>query len=44
MRYLKDVPRKFRNGFRGANAFKKAIGEKSAGKFNRAKIPRRRLK
>jgi hypothetical protein len=44
MRYLKDVPRKFRNGFRTDNTFVKAIGEKKQNNGKKAKIPRRRLK
>jgi hypothetical protein len=45
MRYLKDVPRRFRNGFRTENSFAKAVGErKITAKGKKAKIPRRRLK
>ena len=45
MRHLKDVPRKFRNGFRAENTFVKAIGGKKDNKTGKkAKVPRRRLK
>ena len=47
MKYLKDIPRKFRNNFREENVYLKAIGknENKEGKkeFKRAKIPRRKL-
>ena len=50
MKYLKDVPRKFRNHFRCENVYKKALPEKEKkeGKdakegVNYAKIPRRKL-
>ncbi len=47
MKYLKDIPRKFRNHFREENVYLKAIGksEKKEGKtdIKRAKIPRRKL-
>ena len=48
MKYLKDVPRKFRNGFRNENVYRKALAvtekekEKKEG-LNYAKIPRRKL-
>jgi len=45
MSYLKDVPRKAKNGFRSENVFVKAIGGKKANpEGKRAVIPRRRLK
>ena len=46
MKYLKEVPRKFRNQFREENVFKKALGkDKKEGKkeLKYAKIPRRKL-
>ncbi len=47
MKYLKDIPRKFRNHFREENIFLKAIGKddkKDAKKeLKRATIPRRKL-
>ena len=47
MKYLKDIPRKFRNNFREENVYLKAIGknENKEGKkeFKRATIPRRKL-
>ena len=47
MSYLKDLPRRAKNGFREDLVYRKAStakprGEK--GKFNKVKIPRRRLK
>ena len=48
MKYLKDVPRKFRNGLRNENVYRKALAvtekekEKKEG-LNYAKIPRRKL-
>ena len=49
MKYLKEVPRRFRNNFRCENVYKKALPEKPEskekgdGKINYAKIPRRKL-
>ena len=47
MKYLKDIPRKFRNNFREENVYLKAIGkeqkENDKKEFKRAKIPRRKL-
>ncbi len=46
MKYLKNVPRKFRNLFRCENVYKKALPEKKEEKkegVNYAKIPRRKL-
>jgi hypothetical protein len=45
MKFKKDVPRRFRNHFREANNFKKAMPERIVDKTKvRAKIPRRKLK
>ena len=49
MKYLKDIPRKFKNHFRCENVYKKALPEKpekkenEEGKIHYAKIPRRKL-
>ena len=44
MRYKKDIPRKFRNGFREENVYKKALPTKEkSNKLTYAKIPRRKL-
>ena len=44
MRYKKDIPRKFRNGFREENVYEKALPAKEAKKeLTYAKIPRRKL-
>ena len=44
MRYKKDIPRKFRNGFREENVYKKALPAKEANKeLTYAKIPIRKL-
>lgn len=44
MRYKKDIPRKFRNGFREENVYKKALPAKEAKKeLTYSKIPRRKL-
>ena len=44
MRYKKDIPRKFRNGFREENVHKQALPTKEAKKeLTYAKIPRRKL-
>ncbi len=48
MKYLKEVPRKFRNQFRCENVYKKALPEKEkkekeGEKLSYAKIPRRKL-
>ena len=47
MKYLKDIPRKFRNHFRCENVYKKALPPKPEGgeseKLKYAKIPRRKL-
>ena len=46
MKYLKDIPRKFRNHFREENVFLKVIGknEKNEKKeLKRAVVPRRKL-
>ena len=50
MKYLKDIPRKFRNHFRCENVYKKALGEKEVKenkegekKINYAVVPRRKL-
>ncbi len=49
MKYLKDIPRKFRNNFRCENVYKKALPEKEVkdkkeeGKMKYAVIPRRKL-
>ena len=43
MRYKKDIPRKFRNGFREENVYKKALPAKESKKeLTYAKIPRRK--
>ena len=48
MKYLKDIPRKFRNNFRCENVYKKAlpekpVKEKKEGKMVYSVIPRRKL-
>ena len=49
MKYLKDIPRKFRNNFRCENVYKKALPpapvkeEKDKDKIKYAVIPRRKL-
>ena len=54
MKYLKDIPRKFRNHFRCENIYQKALPQKEEGKKEQnkdednkkiqyAKIPRRKL-
>ena len=47
MKYLKDIPRKFRNHFRCENVYKKALGTKPEGEEKKgivySKIPRRKL-
>ena len=44
MKYLKEVPRKYRNNFRCENVYKKALPEKEKKEgLNYAKIPRRKL-
>ena len=44
MRYKKDIPRKFRNGFREENVYKQALPTNEAKKeLPYAKIPRRKL-
>ena len=44
MRYKKDIPRKFRNGFREENVYLKALPTKEHKKeITYAKIPRRKL-
>ena len=47
MKHLKDVPRKFRNGFRTVNNFTAALGDKVTKKtteLKKAKIPKRKLR
>ena len=44
MKYLKDIPRKFRNNFRCENVYKKALPKKEKKEgLNYSKIPRRKL-
>ena len=48
MKYLKDIPRKFRNHFRCENIYKKALPEKAPkekkeGEMVYSVIPRRKL-
>ena len=48
MKYLKDIPRKFRNNFRCENVYKRALPEKPVkenkeGKMTYSVIPRRKL-
>ena len=46
MRFLKDVPRRFRNGFRTVNNFSEALNRnvQATNVLKKQKVPKRKLK